>query len=763
MKITTGRRALLRISFAVLFAVCVPFSGYAEDDEEGGGGGGDRFNRIATYLVCQNTSCDTSIVEEATPEIMAVTDNGRTLIYTDAAQGVIGFINITNPTAPVGLGVMQTNGRPSSVVVHGRYLLATINTSPSFVAPSGYLGIYDLNACIPSPSTCTALRTIDLGGQPDSIALSPTKDYAAIAVENERDEDAVVDGVEGGLPQLPAGYLVVLDVRNNNPNNWTTRTVSLTGLATVGPDDPEPEFIAINANDVAAVTLQENNHIVIVNLRTARVTNHFSAGAVTLNNVDIEENDIIQPTGTIVDSKREPDSIAWLNNTRVVTANEGEFGGGGRGYTIFNATNGRVLAESGNELEHIAIRHGHYPEGRSENKGTEPEGIAVARYGNTQYLFVGAERGHFVAVYEMDGVEREFVQILPTGIEPEGVLPIPGRDLLVVSSPGETGARSMITIYQRNDDDPTYPGIVSVNQGGLPIGWGGLTGLSGDRTNQRIAYAVHNNIYDVPQIFTLRVDRTPVEITGVMAITGGTAPSYDLEGISTRQSGGYWVVSEGNSNNCNVNTLNNCNILIEVAADGTVMQERIMPAAVLAKQQGSAGFEGVVSVGAGAAERVYIPIQRTWRNEPAGLTRIAIYSPTENVWRYVYYPLDAPTSPAGGTVNLGEITSLGNNRFAVIERDDIAGPDARIKKIYSFSLAGITPVEEGAGPIPVVAKTLETDLLPRLQAPKGWVTEKPVGFTVARDGNAYVVTDNDGLDDALGETLFLKLGRNAVN
>jgi hypothetical protein len=761
MKITTGRRAVPRIFFALLFTLCLPFSGYADDDddEEGGGGNVEQFERIATYIVCQNTSCD----EEATPEIMAVTDNGRTLIYTDAAQGVIGFIDIRNPAAPIGLGVMDVAGRPSSVAVHGRYLLATVNTSPGFVAPSGYLGIYDLNACIPSPSTCAAVRTIDVGGQPDSIALSPSKDWAAIAVENERDEDVTVDGVEGGLPQLPGGYLIVLDVRNSNPNNWTMRNVSLNGLATYGPNDPEPEFISINNNDIAAVTMQENNHIAIVNLRTAQVINHFSAGAVTLTNVDIEENDLIQPIGTIENSLREPDSIAWLNNTRVVTANEGEFGGGGRGFTIYNANNGRVLAESGNELEHIAIRHGHYPEGRSENKGTEPEGIAVARMNGTHYLFVGAERGHFVAVYEMDGLEREFVQVLPTGIEPEGILPVPNRDLLIVSSPGETGARSQITIYQLRDGEASYPGIVSVNQAGLPIPWGGLTGLSGDRGDRRVAYAVHNNIYDLMQIYTLRVDRTPVEITGVLTITGSAAPNPDLEGISTRADGGYWVVSEGNSNACNVGTLSNCNILMQVAADGTVLREEIMPASVLAKQQGSAGFEGVVSVGSGAAERVYVAIQRTWRNEPAGLTRIAIFSPGEDVWRFVYYPLDAPTSPAGGTVNLGEITSLGNNRFAVIERDDIAGPDARIKKIYSFSLAGITAVEDGAAPIPVVTKTLEVDLLPLLQATRGWVLEKPVGFTVARDGAAYVVTDNDGLDDALGETQFFKLGRNAVD
>lgn len=45
-----------------------------------------------------------------------------------------------------------------------------------------------------------------------------------------------------------------------------------------------------------------------------------------------------------------------------------------------------------------------------------------------------------------------------------------------------------------------------------------------------------------------------------------------------------------------------------------------------------------------------------------------------------------------------------------------------------------------------------------MAAGKGWVPDKIEGFTVTRDGQAYAVTDNDGIDDAVGETLFLRLG-----
>ena len=100
------------------------------------------------------------------------------------------------------------------------------------------------------------LAELDMQGQPDSVALSPDGRYAAVAVENERDEDVN----DGDLPQEPSGHLMIVDIKGL-PGTWQTRKVDLAGLAGIAADDAEPEYVDINRRNIAAVTLQENNHL----------------------------------------------------------------------------------------------------------------------------------------------------------------------------------------------------------------------------------------------------------------------------------------------------------------------------------------------------------------------------------------------------------------------------------------------------------------------------------------------------------------------
>ena len=73
---------------------------------------------------------------------------------------------------------------------------------------------------------------------------------------------------------------------------------------------------------------RENNHIVVIG-RDGKVMSHFSAGAVTLEDVDLtDERGALLFTGTQADRKREPDAVKWIDDAHFATANEGDYEGG---------------------------------------------------------------------------------------------------------------------------------------------------------------------------------------------------------------------------------------------------------------------------------------------------------------------------------------------------------------------------------------------------------------------------------------------------
>ena len=278
-----------------------------------------------------------------------------TLIYTDSPAERIGFVDITDPSKPSVLGVLGLVGEPTSVAVKEGYALVGVNTAQDFINVSGSLDVID----IASRST---IRSIDVGGQPDSVAVSPDGSYAVVVIENQRDEDLG----DGAPPQLPAGYIVIINL-TGEPAAWTTQTVAMTGLADLYPDDPEPEFVDINSDNIAVVSLQENNHIVLVNLADGSIVNHFSAGTVDLVGIDANEDDLIDQSESLDGVLREPDGLGWLSTEYFVTANEGDLDGGIRGFTVFN-TAGDVIYDAGNTLDQLTVRYGHYPESRSEKQ-----------------------------------------------------------------------------------------------------------------------------------------------------------------------------------------------------------------------------------------------------------------------------------------------------------------------------------------------------------------------------------------------------------
>ncbi len=723
------------------------------------------FNRIATFPVYLNSSVENKTVAE----IVTSSKNGRTLIYTDGKMDAIGFVNIRNPKKPKPAGMVLVGGEPTAVAVNRRYALAAVNTSEDFVNVSGKLVVIDIRKQ-------KIKAEIDLGGQPDSIAVSPNGKYAAVVIENERDEDLN----NGEIPQLPAGKLVIVDL-HGKPKHWATRTVNLTGLeGMLYPSDPEPEFVDINENNIAVVTLQENNHIVLVDLATGNILNHFSAGTQDLTNIDVAKDKQITLNSTLTDIPREPDGVSWINDSLLVTADEGDMNGGSRGYTIYN-TAGDIVFESGNTVEHTVIRHGHYPDKRSAKKGNEPENVEVATFKGDKYLFVNSERASVALVYDINDPTHPILkQVLPTAVKPEGLLAIPRRKLLVTA--GEKDARgdkirSALTIYQFKSDDVDYPTIISEDRDdGTPMPWGALSGLAADPVDSDVMYTIHDSFYNKARIFKMEIGSKPAVLNAEIVLkdsmgklaaiaanqvnADGTV-NIDQEGISIRKSGGFWVASEGKGTIGDTKKpFESYNLILGVTENGIIDQVIQLPATTNSKQI-RFGFEGVTSTGNSENEVLFVAFQREWAGDQDGLVRIGRYDVNSASWSFYYYPLETPLSDFGGWVGLSEITALDDENFLVIERDNQGNTDAVIKRIYQFSISGLTAEEDttSLNPLnfPILTKTLVHDLIEDLDKTKGLTLEKVEGLAVTAEGDLYVVNDNDGVDDSNGETQLLRI------
>ena len=210
---------------------------------------------------------------------------------------------------------------------------------------------------------------------------------------------------------------------SDDPSTWTQQDVTLEGLdGLLFPEDPEPEFVAINEDNICVVTLQENNAIVLVDLTTASVIASFSAGNVeSLPDIDTVEEDIITSDSSLTQVPREPDGVIWISPDLFATADEGDLDGGSRGWTIYNV-DGEIVYTSGSFMELQTKTIGHYPEGRSENKGNEPENIAYGTFDSTPYAFVVSERSSVIFVYDVtDPAAPVYTQVLPAGAAPEGM------------------------------------------------------------------------------------------------------------------------------------------------------------------------------------------------------------------------------------------------------------------------------------------------------------------------------------------------------
>jgi hypothetical protein len=381
-------------------------------------------------------------------------------------------------------------------------------------------------------------------------------------------------------------------------------------------------------------------------------------------------------------------------------------------------------------------------------------------------------------VYDLKfGVYPQFKQLLPAPLGPEGLLAIPSRNLLLASGEeddGPLGVRSTISIYRLENGAATYPQIRSADDAsGQPIAWSALSGMVALPGSAPRMLAVWDSYFAESRIFTIDATRKPAVINGSKLISGGRG-GYDPEGIAIAPDGTYWIASEGNASGSRPN------LLVQTDGNGQVIAEIGLPQEILDCRFASArrgtlgsGFEGLAVLPADngtAGYKLLVAQQRGWDyttaacealdddaggfnalNEP-NHSRIWVYDTAARSWSHVAWELAAKPANAAW-VGLSEITAAPDGSYVILERDNRTGNFAEIK-----TLVKISPSAWADGLVSSAEKTVH-DFQPRLEASNGWITDKPEGVAILRNGRTFVVTDNDGVDDWNGETWFLDLGR----
>ncbi|WP_216906551.1 choice-of-anchor I family protein [Synechococcus sp. CCY 0621] len=435
-----------------------------------------------------------------------VSIRGQMFVVSSGGGGTLQVTNATDPSAiTLEERVTLTGYNSQSVASFGNLLAVAL--SPSDYSSNGGKGVIRFYR-VGAEGGLTFLQDVQVGYLPDSIAFNDKGTKLVIANEGE---PITGYGVAGGKD--PVGSIGIIDIKGQANLRFSYTELDFAGLTlpaglrisgpagTTQATDIEPEYVSILGN-YAYVTLQENNGVAKVNLKTNAIETIFALGAVDFKNQLVDLTDRDNPTGSTslfrpllgqnYEGLRMADGIAAYSvkgKDYFVTANEGdgreytqgtapdvvvtytdEARGsgnanrvrrltddatagspdrittfGGRSISLFDADTGALLWDSGNSLQTIAVAAGMYADGRSDDKGVEPEGVVVAQMKGRSYAIVSMERtsSSMLAVFDVtDPAAVSFVTstVIAGSISPEGLHVVDakqsptGRSQLIVSN-----------------------------------------------------------------------------------------------------------------------------------------------------------------------------------------------------------------------------------------------------------------------------------------------------------------------------------------
>ncbi|MEP0354424.1 choice-of-anchor I family protein [Paraglaciecola sp.] len=300
-----------------------------EDDPEGAA-------EIVQYHAATNTIY--AINSAAAEPTVVVID--ATSITDEAVSNPLTANNMTSnalvlPTTQEGIDLEN----PTSVAISGDLMAIAVPADDK--ATNGFVLFYNgLNENAPA-----FMKAVEVGNLPDMVTFTPDGSKALVANEGEPSGDYNIDP-EGSVSVItitdnaPADTAIAIDFRAFNSQqaaleaqgmhfpNPTGEIINGTLIDISVAQDLEPEYITAT-NEVAYVSLQENNGLAIIDL------SDYSVEIIGLGFKDwspyqldgMEDGTVSFGQYQDVYGMYQPDTIAsftWKNATFIVTANEGD-------------------------------------------------------------------------------------------------------------------------------------------------------------------------------------------------------------------------------------------------------------------------------------------------------------------------------------------------------------------------------------------------------------------------------------------------------
>lgn len=299
--------------------VCVLFSACNIDDYHGGSSNDKlTFKKIGGFV---NGTGD-----EGFAEISAFDPNTNKLFVVNPKNSVISVWDISNPDSPIQGANISLTGTPNSVAVSNGIVAVAIE-NPNNKQANGTIALY-------SSDSQALINTYPAGALPDMVTFSPNGEYIVAANEGEPD-DTYTNDPEGSVTIIEVASGQVFNVGFTAFNGQTIGNYfRVFGPGASLAQDAEPEYVAISHDSKTAyITLQENNGIAIIDLKTKTITDIIGLGVkdYSLPNNQIDASDKDDIVGNFqnwpVLGFYHPDAIAYAKirgGRYLITANEGD-------------------------------------------------------------------------------------------------------------------------------------------------------------------------------------------------------------------------------------------------------------------------------------------------------------------------------------------------------------------------------------------------------------------------------------------------------